>query len=98
MNDLAPRGNCPMLVNLLEEVRDRDNTIPVSTTASAGESFGQAQWHARLGRFPQARAALAVALAEGNCTQAQAFDLDARMYAQQGMIFDADACWRKAQT
>lgn len=53
---------------------------------------------ARKGHYSEATQRLADALKAGTCTEPQALDLQARMYAQQGLLLHAESCWRKAQS
>jgi hypothetical protein len=39
-----------------------------------------------------------MALARGECTEEEALDLQARIYAQQGQLLQAESCWRRAQS
>lgn len=65
--------------------------------SDASESYHEAVYLARRGRFRRARETLAHALANGACTPVQADDLNARMCAQEGRPLDADEAWRRAQ-
>jgi len=67
---------------------------------SAGRSgglFATAVILARKGRYAEALAALFQAAKAGECSMATAWDLQARICAQQGLYLDAEHCWRKAQ-
>ena len=52
---------------------------------------------ARRGRYNEALNLLVEAYSRGECTEAEALDLKARICAQQGLFLQAEACWRKAQ-
>lgn len=52
---------------------------------------------ARRGQFKEAISVLQQALAQGACTQAEAFDLMARIHAQQGHLLKAESYWLQAQ-
>jgi hypothetical protein len=69
----------------------------VGDTAVARDAFANAVRLARRGRYQEAREMLAQALDQGACKPAEVHDLDARMFAQQGLLFDADAAWARAQ-
>ncbi|MBX3404585.1 MAG: hypothetical protein KF699_14330 [Phycisphaeraceae bacterium] len=78
-----------------------DNVTPQSPSASRvavthGSRFRLAVVKARKGRFEEAGADLQQARNEGQCSDADALDLQARMYAQQGLHLQAETCWRKA--
>lgn len=78
-----------------------DNVIHNSSNAprvavTHGPRFRLAVLKARKGRFDEAGADLQQALNEGDCSDADALDLQARMYAQQGLLLQAESCWRKA--
>lgn len=65
--------------------------------ARVGPHYRNAVLMARSGRFGEATAALSHALDLGQCTDGEALDLQARIYAQQGLYLHAEKCWRKAQ-
>jgi hypothetical protein len=69
----------------------------VDDTAVARDAFTNALRLARRGRYQEAREMLAHALEQGACNPAEAHHLDARMFAQQGLLFDADTAWARAQ-
>ena len=52
---------------------------------------------ARKGRYVDATRVLRRALACGDCSQKDALDLQARIYAQQGLFLQAESCWREAK-
>ncbi len=52
---------------------------------------------AREGLFAEATKVLQKALAAGECSEAEALDLQARIYAQEGLGFQAESCWQKMQ-
>lgn len=52
---------------------------------------------ARKGRYDEASSVLADALAAKECSEADALDLQARIFAQQGLLLGAERCWLKAQ-
>lgn len=52
---------------------------------------------ARRGRFAEALECLVHATSRGECTEAAALDLRARICAQQGYLLQAEACWVNAQ-
>ena len=51
---------------------------------------------ARKGRYQEALRALRQAVAAEECSDAEALDLQARIYAQQGMLLRAESCWTEA--
>lgn len=61
-----------------------------------GRLFAQAILLARKGRYADASKLLPEALRLGQCTESEALDLQARIYAQQGQHLHAESCWRKA--
>ncbi len=63
-----------------------------------GVRLKHARLLARRGRFAEATEQLAEARARGECTEATALDLQARICAQQGLLLEAEACWRRAQS
>lgn len=58
----------------------------------------EARLLARRGRFAEATERLEEAFSFGACSEAEALDLKARICAQQGLLLQAEVCWRKAQT
>lgn len=62
-----------------------------------GRLFTLATTLAREGLFAEATKVLQKALAAGECSQAEALDLQARIYAQEGLGFQAESCWQKMQ-
>ncbi|GEM_PF-2184439 len=58
----------------------------------------EARLLARRGRFAEATTRLAEAFSLGECTEVEALDLKARICAQQGLLLQAEVCWRKAQS
>ena len=53
---------------------------------------------ARRGRYAEAAKLLQDALDAGECSDAEALHLQARIYAQQGLHLHAESAWRKAQS
>ncbi len=53
---------------------------------------------ARSGRFPDAMRLAVLAEQAGGVAQDELLDLQARIYAQQGLYADAADCWRRART
>ena len=53
---------------------------------------------ARKGRYADATRLLGQARDAGECSETEALDLQARIYAQQGLYLYAESCWRKAQS
>jgi hypothetical protein len=66
-------------------------------SARPGPLFHRALLMAHRGRFEDATVALSLARESGHCTDGESLDLQARMYAQQGLYLHAESCWRKAQ-
>ena len=66
-------------------------------SARPGPLFHSAVLMAHRGRFEDATVALSLARESGQCTDGESLDLQARMYAQQGLYLHAESCWRKAQ-
>jgi len=62
------------------------------------DSLTAARLLARKGRYADASKLLKVAHDRGQCIEPEALDLQARMYAQQGMHLHAESCWLKAQS
>lgn len=60
--------------------------------------LGQARRLARRGCFAEADEQLGKAYAAGECSEAEALDLKGRICAQRGLLLQAEACWRKAQS
>ncbi|MCC5829134.1 MAG: hypothetical protein JJU36_06765 [Phycisphaeraceae bacterium] len=52
---------------------------------------------ARKGRYAEATKVLRRALETGDCSESEALDLQARIYAQQGLYLQAEACWQQAK-
>jgi len=63
-----------------------------------GANLVDARLLARQGRFAEATVRLDEAFSLGECTEVEALDLKARICAQQGLLLQAEACWRKAQS
>jgi hypothetical protein len=59
--------------------------------------FAIAVESARTGRYSEAVRLLDQAVDAGDCSETEALDLRARMFAQQGLLLDAERCWREAQ-
>lgn len=53
---------------------------------------------ARRGRYADASRFLQQSLDAGECSDAEALDLQAKIYAQQGLYLHAETCWRRAQS
>lgn len=62
-----------------------------------GRLFVLATTLAREGLFAEATKVLHKALAAGECSEAEALDLQARIYAQEGLGFQAESCWQRMQ-
>ena len=75
----------------------REAPIPASTGNGAGRLFAVATTLARKGRYEEAIKLLQKALDAGECSRAEALDLLARIYAQQGRHLDAETCWLEAK-
>lgn len=76
---------------------DRTADQTHSTSGGTGRLFDSAVALARKGRYEEAGELLQGALNLGQCSQAQALDLQARMYAQQGLHLYAESCWYRAK-
>jgi flagellar motor protein MotB len=63
---------------------------------SSGEFFRLAALMARKGRYDEALRTLGQAVIVGECSDAEALDLQARIYVQQGMLLRAESCWTEA--
>ena len=63
-----------------------------------GDHLTNTRLLARRRRFAEATEQLAEAFSLGECTEAEALDLKARICAQQGLLLQAEVCWRKAQS
>jgi tetratricopeptide (TPR) repeat protein len=63
-----------------------------------GRLFAAAAVLARKGRYAEATKLLERARDANECSDAQALDLQARIYAQQGLYLYAESCWSKAKT
>ena len=61
-----------------------------------GRLFRAASLKARRGAYSEASELLGQARAAGDCSAAEALDLQARICAQQGMLLRAEACWIEA--
>lgn len=73
------------------------STSSDETGEGKGENtFSAAITLARKGQYAEASRLLKAAVVRGECSEADALDLQARIYAQQGMHMEAEACWRKA--
>jgi len=59
--------------------------------------FSAAVILARRGRYVEATKLLQKAHGAGECSDAEALDLQARIYAQQGLYLHAESCWNKAK-
>jgi len=68
-----------------------------ATSAHAGQAYLAAIALARQGKYGEASKLLQKAFEAGECSEVDALDLQARMYAQQGCYFEAESCWRKAK-
>ncbi|MEQ1867255.1 MAG: hypothetical protein ABL996_21660 [Micropepsaceae bacterium] len=76
---------------------DGASAIPSEAPMPTADAFFKAATLARRRRYADAGAVLHHALEEGHCSQAEALDLQARMFVQQGRLLDAEICWTKAQ-
>ena len=72
-----------------------DTAIP--DTPGDDNPFAVACMLGRKGRYDEATKALQAALDAGCCSEAEAFDIQARMYAQQGLYLYAETCWQRAK-
>lgn len=80
------------------EVRNSDGVSAETRDTHHQESqFATAARLARKRRYVDAIQALQGALAAGECSEHDALDLQARIYAQQGLYLHAESCWNKAQ-
>jgi len=77
------------------QTSERSDRSPKSRKKT-GDHYSRAVVLARKAKYDAAAKQLGEALLENQCTEAEALDLRARMYAQQGMLLDAERCWRKA--
>jgi len=73
-------------------------TVTPYSASSNGRLFASATSLARKGRYADATKLLRCALEAGDCSEAEALDLQARIYAQQGLYLQAEACWRQAKS
>jgi hypothetical protein len=69
----------------------------VSGGAADDSYWAEAHALARRRRYAEAMERLTEAHARGECADAEALDLKARICAQQGLLLQAEACWRQAQ-
>jgi tetratricopeptide (TPR) repeat protein len=79
----------------------RDDSDDTGTSPNSSDArpdlFRESVILTRERHFDEALDCLAVALENGDCTQAEALDLDARIAVQQGHLLHAEACWTRAQ-
>jgi len=61
------------------------------------QHYAAASLMARKGRYAEAVRLLGQAHDAGECSDAEALDLRARIYVQQGLYLEAESCWRRAQ-
>ena len=79
------------------------NTTADTSSSMSGANKGSARLFsaavilARRGRYTEAAKLLQNALDAGECSHAEALDLQARIYAQQGLYWHAESCWHKAK-
>ncbi|MBD3291787.1 MAG: hypothetical protein GF393_02620 [Armatimonadia bacterium] len=64
----------------------------------ARQRYVRAALMARKGHYADAARLLSEAHQAGECSDAEALDLQARIYAQQGFHLEAESCWRRAQS
>ncbi|MBI3248805.1 MAG: hypothetical protein HYZ50_20070 [Deltaproteobacteria bacterium] len=77
---------------------DADRTRSTGDTSNgSGKFFATAATLARRGQYTDAAKLLQKALDAGECAEAEALDLQARMYAQQGLHLQAESCWQRAK-
>jgi len=76
---------------------DRDNNTEACQTSNCSR-YTKAVALARKGRYEEASELLRQAVEAGECQEAEAYDLRARIYAQQGQYLHAESCWLKAQS
>ncbi len=87
-----------MRVQASDTLRERSNGVPITPHRGTRRVFTAAVLLARKGRYAEATTLLARARDTHACSEAEALDLQARIYAQQGLALAAEACWRQAQT
>ena len=80
-----------------DKFHKRSRKGPVSTGKKGNEQFAAAIVLARKGRYIEASKLLRKARDNGECSEAVALDLQARIYAQHGQYIEAEACWRRAK-
>lgn len=85
-----------MHIHKSDKFSKRSEKDSASSNKKANQYFSAAVILARKGRYAEAGNLLQKALDAGECTEVQALDLQARIYAQQGLHLEAEACWRKA--
>jgi len=73
----------------------RGPAVP-ETRPGNGPLFVAAALTARRGKYAEASALLRRSLEAKDCSDAQALDLQARIFAQQGMLLRAESCWTEA--
>lgn len=61
------------------------------------QRYAAASVMARKGRYAEAVRLLGEAHDAGECSEAEALDLRARIYVQQGLYLEAESCWHRAQ-
>ncbi|MDF1798889.1 MAG: hypothetical protein P1V81_06915, partial [Planctomycetota bacterium] len=71
-------------------------STPDATDVGGGAYLDEAKRLARKRRFREASAVLQTARSEGECSTAEALDLQARIYAQEGRYLLAEKCWTRA--
>ena len=84
----------------LQTYQERTSMDPISpepeTVRPSRSLLAQAAILARKGFFTEASRLLRQSLEAGECSDIQALDLQARMFAQQGMLLRAEGCWTEA--
>jgi tetratricopeptide (TPR) repeat protein len=73
-----------------------DREIPDDDAEGDDDLWVRAVVLARAGRFERIEELLRAAIQVGDCSQAQALDLRARICVQNGLLFEAEGLWREA--
>jgi len=95
MKSPETKGRQVMRSNSSNTATDRTGAT-VDASKGVGRLFAVASILARKGRYADATKLLQKALDARECSTADALDLQARIYAQQGLYLQAESCWRKA--
>lgn len=86
-----------MYIHKSDKFNKRSRTGPISIGKKGNQHYATAIILARKGQYTEAGNLLNKALNDGECSEVQALDLQARIYAQKGLYLEAEACWRKAK-